>query len=149
MSDLLKDVNLLRYYHTSEDMLKDKDFEKNALHIAFENKIHALMFVPFCAQLYQLGLSGHAESVHRYKQVRAFKTLSLAGGLLFGMYEWSTLQRKWKYIDRFYPEPTQLQKTLEKEALVYKENKYRMPTVQERMQLLENPTLARQYSQFY
>lgn len=29
MSDLLKDVNLLRFYHTSEDMLKDKDFEKN------------------------------------------------------------------------------------------------------------------------
>jgi hypothetical protein len=106
MSDLLKDVNLLRFYHTSEDMLKDKDFEKNSLHIAFESKVNALMFVPFCAQLYQLSLSGHAESLHRYKQVRAFKTVSLAGGLLFGLYEWSNLQRKWKYIDRFYPEPT-------------------------------------------
>lgn len=81
--------------------------------------------------------------------MRAFKTISLAGGLLFGLYEWSNLQRKWKYIDRFYPEPTQLQKTLEKEALVYKENKYRMPSVEERMRLLENPSLTRQYSQFY
>lgn len=52
MSDLLKDVNLLRFYHTSEDMLKDKDFEKNSLHIAFESKVNALMLVPFCAQLY-------------------------------------------------------------------------------------------------
>ena len=49
MSDLLKDVNLLRYYHTSEDMLKDKDYQKNLLHISYENKINTLMFVPFFA----------------------------------------------------------------------------------------------------
>jgi hypothetical protein len=49
MSDLLKDVNLLRYYHTSEDMLKDKDYQKNVLHISYENKIHTLMFLPFLA----------------------------------------------------------------------------------------------------
>lgn len=129
MSDLLKDVNLLRYYHTSEDMLKDKDYQKNTLHIAFENKVHTLMVVPFLAQIYQLSLSGHADKLALYKQVRAFKTLSLFGGLAFGFYELSILNHKWKYIDRFYPEPTQLQKTLEREAQQYKENKVKIATV--------------------
>ena len=29
MADLVKDVKFLRYYHTSDDMLKDKDILKN------------------------------------------------------------------------------------------------------------------------
>ena len=29
MSDLLKEVNYLRYYYTSDDAMKDKDFCKN------------------------------------------------------------------------------------------------------------------------
>jgi hypothetical protein len=129
MSDLLKDVNLLRYYHTSEDMLKDKDYQKNLLHIAFENKVNTLMIVPFFAQIYQLTLSGHADKLALYKQVRAFKTLSLIGGVAFSFYELSILNHKWKYIDRFYPEPTQLQKTLEREAQQFKENKVKIATV--------------------
>jgi hypothetical protein len=49
MSDLIKDVNLLRFYYSSTDMMKDKDHEKNVLHKATTTKINALMFVPFVA----------------------------------------------------------------------------------------------------
>lgn len=49
MSDLLKDVNLLRYYYTSEDMMRDKDHNKNELHFAFNNKVNALMIIPALA----------------------------------------------------------------------------------------------------
>ena len=149
MSDLLKDVNFLRYYHTSDDMLKDKDYNKNLLQMSYKNKVSAIMFVPFVAQVYQLSLTGHPELLQRYKTVRMFKTVTLAGGLAFSMYELSNLKRKWKYIDRLYPEPTQLQKRLELEAMQYKENKVKVLSVEERMQLLENPNLLRQYSQFY
>lgn len=46
MSDLLKDVNLLRYYYTSEDMMRDKDYNKNDLHTAFNTKVNTLMIIP-------------------------------------------------------------------------------------------------------
>jgi hypothetical protein len=94
-------------------------------------------------------LSGHESSLARYKQVRALKTLSLTGGMMFGLYEISLLKQKWKYIDRLYPEPTQLQKTLEKEALQYKENKYTVSSIAEKMLKLEDPNIQRKYSQFY
>ena len=32
MSDLIKDVNLLRFYYSSTEMMKDKDHQKNVLH---------------------------------------------------------------------------------------------------------------------
>ena len=59
------------------------------------------------------------------------------------------MKQKWKYIDRLYPEPTQLQKTLEKEALQYKENKYTVSTISERMLKLEDPNSQTLYSQLY
>lgn len=67
MSDLLREVNLLRYYHISEDMLRDKDSQKNLAHTKYEGQINTLMMVPFAAQLWQLSLSGHPEQLARYK----------------------------------------------------------------------------------
>ena len=32
-----------------------------------------------------------------------------------------TLEKKWRYYDRFYPEPTQLQRTLVQEAQIMKD----------------------------
>lgn len=49
MSDLIKDANLLRFYYTSQDMMKDKDHQKNQLHSAYTQKVNALMVVPFFA----------------------------------------------------------------------------------------------------
>ncbi len=33
MSDLIKEANALRFYYASDDMLKDKDWLKDAAHI--------------------------------------------------------------------------------------------------------------------
>ena len=35
-------------------------------------------------------------------------------------YEKMQLEKKWTYYDRFYPEPTQLQRSLVNEAYIYK-----------------------------
>jgi len=35
MADLIKEANWLRFYHTSEDAVKDKDFLKDEAHIKF------------------------------------------------------------------------------------------------------------------
>lgn len=46
MSDLVKDIKYLRYYHTSEDSLKDKDILKNQTFTAYSNRVKALFFIP-------------------------------------------------------------------------------------------------------
>lgn len=46
MSDLVKDIPFLRYYHTSEDSLKDKDILKNKSYHTFSKKVFYLFLVP-------------------------------------------------------------------------------------------------------
>ena len=53
------------------------------------------------------------------------------------------------YYDRFYPEPTELQKTLHREALLYKELDYQESSVEEKMAAIEDPELRQKYKQMY
>ena len=48
------------------------------------------------------------------------KLFSLMGGMAVVFNEKLTLEKKWRYFDKFYPEPTQLQRTLVAEAKVVK-----------------------------
>ena len=59
MADLIKEANWLRFYHTSEDAVKDKDFLKNEAYIKFTQKVNTLMTVPIGLQIWQIALSGH------------------------------------------------------------------------------------------
>jgi hypothetical protein len=47
MSDLVNDVKYLRYFHTSQDQMKDKDILKNKEFHAFSNRVGTLFLVPF------------------------------------------------------------------------------------------------------
>ena len=86
MSDLLKDANLLRIYHTSDDMLRDKDFEKNKISARYADTCTGLMLFPLFAQAWQLGLTGKADQLALYKKVRVFKTVTFAFGFGCGLY---------------------------------------------------------------
>ena len=46
MSDLVKDINSLRYYHTSTDTLKDKDLLKNQVFSKYEERVSTLLSIP-------------------------------------------------------------------------------------------------------
>ena len=46
MSDLVKEANYLRFYHTSADMMKDKDMQKNALFKDYARRVGALLTIP-------------------------------------------------------------------------------------------------------
>ena len=74
------------------------------------------MSVSFFFQMWQIGLTGNEASVSLYRKVRFFKTASLVGAFALGAYEMHKLQDKWTYYNRFYPEATELQKGLEREA---------------------------------
>jgi hypothetical protein len=48
-----------------------------------------------------------------FHRVRVFKWLSFSAAILLAFKEKVDLEKKWRYFDRYYPEPTQLQKNLE------------------------------------
>ena len=60
MADLIKDANFLRYYHTSEDMLKDKDLCKNDAFEKYGTRVTVLMTVPLAFQFWQISLANNA-----------------------------------------------------------------------------------------
>ena len=107
------------------------------------------MSVPFVFQLWQLGLTGHECSTSLYRKVRFLKSASLLGAFAFGAYEMHKLQNKWTYYNRFYPEPTELQKAIDREAFMFKESAMADKTVEERMASMASPDAKNKYARFY
>lgn len=59
MADSIREANWLRFYYTSEDAVKDKDFLKNEAHIKLTHKVNVLLTVPLVFQVWHLGLINH------------------------------------------------------------------------------------------
>jgi hypothetical protein len=59
MADLMNEANYLRFYHTSEDAVKDKDFLKNQAFNKASRTASLLMMVPVSMQIWQLSLCNH------------------------------------------------------------------------------------------
>ena len=78
-----------------------------------------------------------------------FKTAAFVGALGLGLWELSRLKKQWLYYDRFYPEPTQLQRTLEREAMMFKESNYEESSIEEKLAAVDDPELRQKYKQMY
>ena len=124
MGDLVRDAKYLRYYHTSEEMLKDKDILKNQTFQQYQNKVGALFLVPLAFQLWQIALVNNIERAGLYRKVRILKSLTLFGALGLGLKEKLSLEYQWQFYDRFYPEATELQKSLTRDAMAFKEMQF-------------------------
>ena len=46
MADLIKDANYLRFYYTSDDAVKDKDYLKDKAFLSYSQKQSSLFIVP-------------------------------------------------------------------------------------------------------
>ena len=145
----MQDVNYLRYYFTSDDAMKDKDFCKNSAFKQYATKMQVLFSVPLAFQAWQISITNYPEKAALYKQVRWFKSAAIIGALSFGLWEYTNLRKKMTFYDRFYPEPTELQRKLNAEAMIFKEQAYRQQTTEERMKRVQDPELALKYAQFY
>jgi hypothetical protein len=108
MGDLVKDVKYLRYYHTSEEMLKDKDILKNKTFDEYTRRVGALFLLPVSFQLWQIALVSNFEKTNLFRKVRALKVLTLVGALGLAVKEKLNLEYQWTFYNRFYPEPTEL-----------------------------------------
>ena len=135
MADLVKDVKYLRYYHTSDDFVKDKDILKNRTFERFSNKVSTLFLLPVGFQVWQLLLVNNIEKAALYRKVRIFKALTLIGAVALSFREKLAIEYQWQYYDRFYPEATELQKGLLRDAMVFKESQFEVPSIEERSKL--------------
>ena len=147
MGDLVRDVKYLRYYYTSEDNTKDKDVLKNQTFQRYSQKVGALFLLPLAFQFGQLYLVNNVEKLALYRKVRILKSLTFVGALALGVKEKLNLEYQWQYYDRFYPEPTELQKTLTRDAFAFKESQYEVPSEEERTRIDQDT--AKIYEQMY
>ena len=122
MSDLAQQAKYLRYYYTSEETLQDKDIQKNQSYDQYSQRVGALFLVPLGLQVWQLSLVNNFEKAALYRKVRILKTLAFGGALFLGLQQKWDLEKKWTYLNRIYPEPTELQKTLYRDAMIFKEH---------------------------
>ena len=64
-----------------------------------------------------------------------------------GVFEKFALEKQWTYLNRLYPEPTELQKTLYREAMLYKEIDYQEKDQKDKLRI--DPTTKQIYTQMY
>ncbi len=124
MSDLLNDAKYLKYYHTSQESLLDKDVLKNKTFDKYCNKVTTAFVLPLGFQLWQISLVNNFEKAALYRKVRIFKAFTFFGVLAVAVYEKYELERHWSFINRFYPEPTELQKSLFRDAMLFKQSNF-------------------------
>ena len=95
MGDLVKDVKYLRYYHTSEEMTKDKDILKNQTFSKYSEHVGNLFLLPLGFQLWQISLVNNFEKLALYRKVRILKFISFAGAVGLGIREKLSLEYQW------------------------------------------------------
>ena len=149
MSDLIKDANYLRYYFTNEAMSMDKDVCKDQAFLDYKRKCTGLMALPIGLTLWQMTIVNDVAHAGTYYKLRALKTIALGGAMALCLWEYTNLQKKLTYYNRFYPEATELQKQLTREAQIFSENTIRNQSVEERLDVTKDPNAQTLYRQFY
>ena len=121
MADTHKDLDYLRFFYASEDSLHDKDLLKNQAFRSYQRNVSLLMLAPALLQIGQITTMNHPGKVQTHRYIRNLKVFALMGAFAAVWNEKLNLEKKWRYYDRFYPEPTQLQRTLVQEAKMIQE----------------------------
>ena len=98
-------------------------------------------------QFWQLSLVNDFARAALYRRVRVLKTLAFGGALFLGLQQKWDLEKKWTYLNRVYPEPTELQKTLYRDAMMFKEHAFEPKPIEERIQIDADTTKV--YEQLY
>ena len=62
-----------------------------------------------------------------------YKVVTFGASLAFAVTQRDQLEKQWTYLNRLYPEPTELQKTLYKEAQTFKEIQWQQKSIKDRV----------------
>ena len=108
-----------------------------------------LFAIPLGFQIWQISLANVNDKLALYKQVRLFKSTAILSACALGLWEYTNLRKKMTFYDRFYPEPTELQRKLAVEAAMFKEQAYKQESTEEKMAKVQDPEKVLKYAQFY
>lgn len=75
------------------------------------------------------------------------KFITIGASLAFAVNQKSDLEKQWTYLNRLYPEPTELQKTLYREAQTFKEIQWQQKSIQDRVSM--DTETKKLYGQMY
>ena len=120
MSNLTKDVNLLRATFVSDSTIFTKDVEKDITYLKFSYSLKLLSIPAFCFQLYQISLVNKPHLISTWERITKYKWYSALAALGYGLAGILYLDQKFFDIDRYLSEKTQYQKDLQNEAKLYK-----------------------------
>ena len=121
MADTTKDLDYLRFFYSSEESLKDKDMLKNKAFMKYQRNVCGIFTIPAFFQIAQITRMNRPSFIGQYTYLRNMKIFSLLGACAVIWNEKLSLEKKWRYYDKFYPEPTQLQRTLVVDAQIMKD----------------------------
>ena len=150
MADTTKELDYLRFFFTSEESLKDKDLLKNQAWSDYRRNVGTLFVLPFALQCAQISNINRPSRLGLFRYLRNLKVFAFIGASSLMFNEKLKLEKKWRYYDRFYPEPTQLQRTLVDEARVVKTLEaqgYEDRDLDEKLEM--SPETRKTYEQMY
>ena len=81
MADTHKDLDYLRFFHTSEDSLKDKDILKTEAHAKYGRNVSTIFALPAALQCGQIHLMNKPGKQAMYNYIRSVKWFALMGGV--------------------------------------------------------------------
>ena len=93
MADTHKDLDFLRYYHSSEESLLDKDILKAKAFVKYQNNVNVLFAIPAILQIMQITRFGKQSAFKQYQLLRQLKIYSLAGSAMCALYEKQKLDK--------------------------------------------------------
>ena len=148
MADTTKDLDYLRFFYSSEESLLDKDILKNQAWKNYQKNVALLFSVPALFQMLQINCINKPTRLQQFRFFRNLKIVGLLGAGACMFNEKLVLEKKWRYFDRFYPEPTQLQRTLVVEAQIVKDLE-RRGLMQDQEEKYLDPETQKTYEQMY
>ena len=150
MADTSFNLEVLDYHYVIKDTLYDKDTLKNQAFTRFSEKICVLYGLPAAIQVYQTALINRPEKIAQFRFWRNVKFVSLFGAVVAGYHEKMMLEKKWRYYDRIYPEPTNYQKDIVTDAQMMRErDEIGMKSELSEEDKVFDPEQKNLYKQFY
>ena len=119
MSDLSSRLNRLKQFYITKGSVREKDLQKEETYVKYCNAVSLGLAFPLGFQIYQIFLINKPDNVAKYNKIRQLKWASVMVATGLGLYHLFDLDKKWEYLDRFYPEKSEYQKNLAREAEMF------------------------------
>ena len=122
MSDYSQKISDFKKFYVAKGDLREKDVLLNQARDRSVNKAGPFLLLPFGLHLYQSHIAGNGAGSAQVGQIRMLKFISIIAAAGIGMYYYSEFDRQKEYLHRTFPEMSEYQKNIAREAQRFKED---------------------------